>query len=81
MSRALTAGVAARGAIENRRAGDRSIPRFFAFRELVGSDGVGTGLTPLYSFPVSPGGDQFGACSDGVNFWITLRGSSELARF
>jgi hypothetical protein len=35
-------------------------------------------LTPLGSFDV--GGEPIGACSDGVNFWITLV-SSALARF
>jgi hypothetical protein len=38
-------------------------------------------LTPLgfVSFGATSG--PVGACSDGLNFWITLRGSSQLARF
>ena len=41
-------------------------------------------LTPLGFFPMSVGSQQFGACSDGLNFWITLNslGSNDkLARF
>lgn len=29
----------------------------------------------------STGGSTFGACSDGLNFWITLSGTGKLARF
>jgi hypothetical protein len=36
-------------------------------------------LTPVGSFPVGSG--SFGACSDGINFWITLIGPNQLARF
>jgi len=37
-------------------------------------------LTPVGSFPIGTG--SFGACSDGINFWITLISStSSLARF
>ena len=36
-------------------------------------------LTPLGS--VSVGGQPFGACSDGVNFWIALDGTGKVARF
>ena len=28
-----------------------------------------------------PHSDPFGACSDGLNFWVTLNGSAKLARF
>ena len=39
-------------------------------------------LSPLGSFPIAAGGtDPLGACSDGVNFWITLYASSGLVRF
>jgi hypothetical protein len=38
-------------------------------------------LTPLGSFPTGVGTQPFGACSDGVNFWITLSGTDQLARF
>jgi hypothetical protein len=37
-------------------------------------------LTPLGSF-AGPATYPYGACSDGINFWITLQGSSQLARF
>ena len=36
-------------------------------------------LTPIGTFPT--GASAFGACSDGLNFWITLSGSGKLARF
>jgi hypothetical protein len=36
-------------------------------------------LSPLGS--VGTGGFPFGACSDGINFWITLSTASQLARF
>jgi hypothetical protein len=38
-------------------------------------------LTPLGSFSTGAGTGPFGACSDGLNFWITLRGVDKLARF
>ncbi len=38
-------------------------------------------LTPLGFFPTGTGTVPFGACSDGINFWITLSGASQLARF
>lgn len=38
-------------------------------------------LTPLGSFPTGAGTTPFGACSDGLNFWITLQDSNQLARF
>ena len=37
-------------------------------------------LTALGSFPTGSS-EPYGACSDGVNFWITLNGNSRLARF
>lgn len=36
-------------------------------------------LTPIGTF--TTGGAAFGACSDGLNFWITLGGTNKIARF
>ena len=38
-------------------------------------------LTPLMSLATDSGTIPYGACSDGVNFWITLFGTGQLARF
>ena len=38
-------------------------------------------MTPLGSFATGSGTSPNGACSDGVNFWITLNGTNRLARF
>jgi DNA-binding beta-propeller fold protein YncE len=38
-------------------------------------------LTPIGTFSTGTGTHPFGACSDGLNFWITLHGTSKLARF
>jgi hypothetical protein len=38
-------------------------------------------LTPLGSFSTGASTNPFGACSDGLNFWITLLGTDKLARF
>src|SRR4029079_9901776 len=38
-------------------------------------------LTPLGTSPVDPGADPNGAASDGLNFWVTLNGTAQLARF
>jgi hypothetical protein len=40
-----------------------------------------TDLTPLGSFGTGASTSPVGACSDGLNFWITLFGSGQLARF
>ena len=40
-----------------------------------------TDLAPLGSFTAPSGSSPFGACSDGINFWITLSGTDKLARF
>jgi hypothetical protein len=40
-----------------------------------------TDLTPLGAFPTGANTTPFGACSDGLNFWITLSNTSKLARF
>jgi hypothetical protein len=38
-------------------------------------------LTTLGSFGTGASSVPFGACSDGINFWITLSNASKLARF
>jgi hypothetical protein len=38
-------------------------------------------LTPLGSFSTGAGTNPIGACSDGLNFWITLQNVDKLARF
>jgi hypothetical protein len=38
-------------------------------------------LTPIGSVSTAAGTAPFGACSDGINFWITLQGTNQLARF
>jgi hypothetical protein len=38
-------------------------------------------LTPLGTFPMPASSLPFGACGDGVNFWITLASAARLARF
>jgi DNA-binding beta-propeller fold protein YncE len=38
-------------------------------------------LTPLGTFATGDGTEPFGACSDGLNFWVTLRNTNKLARF
>ncbi len=38
-------------------------------------------LTPLGTFGTGPGTRPYGACSDGVNFWIALSTASQIARF
>jgi hypothetical protein len=38
-------------------------------------------LTPLGTFSTGASTGPFGACSDGLNFWITLRNTAKLARF
>jgi S-layer family protein len=38
-------------------------------------------LTPLGTFSTGTGSQATGACSDGVNFWVTLGFTSKLARF
>ncbi len=68
-----------------------STPRTAAFdgeRVLVtnnGNDSVslwkGADLTPLGSFPTGTGSGPIGACSDGVDFWVGLNLSNQLARF
>jgi hypothetical protein len=40
-----------------------------------------TDLTPIGNFSTGSGSQPFAACSDGVNFWITLIGAGQLARF
>jgi hypothetical protein len=38
-------------------------------------------LTPLGSVSVPSGSTPIGACSDGINFWVTLLGSGSIVRF
>ncbi len=38
-------------------------------------------LTPAGSFSAGPGTFPEGTCSDGINFWIALQGTNQLARF
>jgi hypothetical protein len=38
-------------------------------------------LTPLGSFSTGANTQPFGACSDGINFWVTLTAVEKLARF
>jgi DNA-binding beta-propeller fold protein YncE len=38
-------------------------------------------LSPLGSVGTGPGTFPMGACSDGLNFWITMGGTLKLARF
>jgi hypothetical protein len=38
-------------------------------------------LTPLGSFSTGANSGPFGACSDGINFWIALSGTDRLGRF
>jgi hypothetical protein len=40
-----------------------------------------TDLTPLGSLSTGADSQPYGTCSDGLNFWITLRGTNKLARF
>jgi DNA-binding beta-propeller fold protein YncE len=38
-------------------------------------------MTPLGFFATGSATSPAGACSDGINFWITLNGANKLARF
>jgi DNA-binding beta-propeller fold protein YncE len=40
-----------------------------------------TDLTPLASFQTGASSQPIAACSDGINFWIALSGTHQLARF
>ena len=40
-----------------------------------------TDLTPLGTVSVGTGTSPYGACSDGLNFWISLEGTGQIARF
>jgi hypothetical protein len=40
-----------------------------------------TDLTPLGTFATGAASGPYGACSDGLNFWITLSETDKLARF
>jgi DNA-binding beta-propeller fold protein YncE len=68
-----------------------SVPSAMAFdgqRVLVtnnGGDSVSlwkaADLTTIGTFPTGVSTSPYGACSDGVNFWITLANTHQLARF
>jgi len=38
-------------------------------------------LTPIGVFDTGVNTLPLGACSDGINFWIALQGTNQLARF
>ena len=38
-------------------------------------------LSPLGFFSTGAGSQPFGACSDGIDFWISLKGTGKIARF
>jgi hypothetical protein len=42
---------------------------------------MGLEALPLGSFPMPAANDPFGACSDGVNFRLSLNAVKKLARF
>ena len=50
----------------------------------VGNDSVtlfrAADLSLIGNIPLAPGSGPIGACSDGINFWVTLRGSKQLLR-
>jgi DNA-binding beta-propeller fold protein YncE len=66
-------------------------PYFLAFdgeRVLVTNYGGGSvsawraaDLSPLGSFPTGSGSLPYGVASDGINFWVVLSGTRQLARF
>jgi DNA-binding beta-propeller fold protein YncE len=65
-------------------------PRAAAFdgeRILVTSNGErvsfwkGADLAPIGNVSTGPLTSPWGACSDGVNFWVSLNGTNQLARF
>ena len=37
-------------------------------------------LSLIGNVQLAAGSAPFGACSDGINFWVTLRGTNELLR-
>ena len=68
---------------------DAPITAAFDGQRVLVTNGVGNSvslwksadLTPLGSSLMGAGSHPTGACSDGVNFWITLQDTSLLARF
>lgn len=38
-------------------------------------------FTPLGSFSTGPNTNPYGVCSDGINFWIVLQLTKQLARY
>ena len=67
---------------------DASEAAFDGQRVLVTDNNVGrvslwkaADLAPLGFFSVGAGTSPFGACSDGIDFWIVLSFTNKLARF
>jgi S-layer homology domain len=92
LSESVTVVRASTGAVLTTLTGNVLVnPGFAAFdgeRVLIGSpggDGVSlwraADLAPLGFLSTGAGSTPYGACSDGLNFWIPLLGSSQLARF
>ncbi|MFY9552774.1 MAG: hypothetical protein WAU32_16625 [Thermoanaerobaculia bacterium] len=65
--------------------GGRLAAAFDGQRILITGDSVSVwraaDLTPIGVFQMPVISSPYGACSDGINFWITLPGSNQLARF
>jgi len=92
-SNSVTVVRASTGTVLNRMGGNGlNTPRIAAFdgeRILITNLGVNSAslwkaadLSPLGSVSLGSGvNSPLGACSDGLNFWITLRGTQKLARF
>jgi DNA-binding beta-propeller fold protein YncE len=59
--------------------------RVLVTNSLEGADSVSlwnaADLSPIGSFGTGASTTPFGACSDGINFWITLNSAGQLARF
>ncbi len=59
--------------------------RILVTNNLVGEDHVSlwraADLAPLGSFSTGAGSEPVGPCSDGANFWVTLFGAGQIARF
>jgi hypothetical protein len=59
--------------------------RILVTNSLAGADSVSlwkaADLTVIGSFGTGAGTQPFGACSDGISFWITLTDDGQLARF
>jgi hypothetical protein len=38
-------------------------------------------LSQIGNFPMPAASGPYDACSDGINFWVTLQNANQLARF